>query len=128
VLKADGDSVPTFSNVGIDCFFLTNMNKEQNQFTLNVPYQPAKGLLIEQTETLDIASIPDNDFVFTTFTMTGAVVGDEITMIAPVAFNALEIVTSVYVSDADEITVKCGNFSGGAINPASGDFKFKIQR
>lgn len=85
-------------------------------------------IVIEQTSTIDIASVANNDFVFTTQAMVGAIVGDEITMVAPVAFNALELVTSVYVSATDVLTIKCGNFSGGAIDPASGDFTFKIVR
>lgn len=85
-------------------------------------------IVIEQTSTIDIASVANNDFVFTTQAMVGAIVGDEITMVAPVAFNALELVTSVYVSATDVVTIKCGNFSGGTIDPANGDFKFKIVR
>jgi len=38
------------------------------------------------------------------------------------------LTVDVYVSAADTVKVKCGNFSGGAIDPASGSFEFKIQR
>jgi len=111
--------------------YIDGMKLELNDINQNSEpsiYTAPLDTVIEQTSTIDIASVPNNDFVFTTQAMVGAVVGDDVTMIAPVAFNALELVTSVYVSATDVVTIKCGNFSGGAIDPASGDFKFKIVR
>lgn len=85
-------------------------------------------IIIEHTETLDFPSISNNSVEFLSFTMTGVLVGDFIDMVAPVAFNDLHVISQCYVSDVDEVTVKVHNSSGGSINPASGDFIFKVTR
>ena len=126
IFKADLTSPTNISVLHIDNFCIQHFNHDTD--VLNIPYQPAKDIVITQTQTLDFPSISNNSIVTLSFTMTGAIVGDSITMVAPVAINSLHLLLDCYVSDVDEVTVKAHNSSGGAINPPSGDFNFKIVR
>ena len=126
ILKSDVASPTAFCNLYIDSFCVQHYNKYGTDGLY--AYQPAKGILIEQIETIDLPSITDQNVEFYSFVMNGAIVGDYVKFIAPVAVENEKLILTAYVSDVNEVTLKAGNFSGGAINPASGVFKFKIVR
>jgi len=81
----------------------------------------------ESTTTIDVPSIPSNDYETVIATLTGAEVGDYVQMVYPVELTTLGLVVGYpVVTDTDEVSFVIHNHSGGAINPASGDYSFKI--
>lgn len=83
---------------------------------------------IEVTEIIDVPSIGSNDSYTVVMTVTGAVVGDFITgFIYPVELITLDLtVGQPLVTDVDEVSFIIHNHTGGAVNPASGDYTIKI--
>ena len=73
------------------------------------------------TGTLDFGSIPDGTCTDLTFTGTGATTGMTLARALPLAFEA-GLTAIAFVSAADTIKVRACNFSGAALNPASGTF------
>ena len=61
----------------------------------------------------------------TGITVTGAQIGDTVTVAAPVANTAGTFFTG-YVSAADTVKVQFVNLSGGAVDPASGSYKIIV--
>lgn len=127
VLKADLASPSAFCNLYIDSFCVQHYNKYATDGLY--AYQPANGIEIIHSETLDFPSVSSNGTEELTFTMTGAKVGDFIQMVVPVASYATGLIYGMpdVISD-DTVKVVVHNATGGAINPASGVFKFKIVR
>ena len=81
----------------------------------------------EATNVIDIPSIASNSSYTVVTTLTGAEVGDFVQMTYPAQLITLELVVGYpIVTDTDEISFVVHNKSGGAINPASGDYTFKI--
>jgi hypothetical protein len=79
---------------------------------------------LDKTVTLDFPSVSGNDFEDLTTELIGAELGDIVLIGTPILSSHYSFVG--FVSDADEVTVRCINDSGGSVNPASGDFKVKI--
>jgi len=73
--------------------------------------------MLKGTTTFDFGSIAANTTDETTITVTGAVSGDPVAVTA----SALEsgLVLTAFVSAADTVTVRLGNVTVGAIDPAS---------
>jgi len=81
------------------------------------------------TEAIDVANITDATTVTVTATVTGALVGDYVQMTYPVALitAGLEVgYPIVTASDTVKFTIR--NNTGGAVNPASANYTFKIIR
>lgn len=81
----------------------------------------------ENTETIDIPSISSNSYETVVATLTGAEVGDFVSMTYPPELITLGLVVSYpVVTDTDEVSFIVHNHTGGSVNPASGDYSFKI--
>ena len=79
---------------------------------------------LDKTVTLDFPSVSGNDFEDLTVELIGAELGDIVLIGTPILSSHYSFVG--FVSDADEVTVRCINDSGGSVDPASGVFKVKI--
>ena len=77
------------------------------------------------TAVLDFASIAADDEEELTITVTGANVGDAVSIGAPAAIDA-GLLWSGYVSVADTVTVRLRNTTAGAIDPASATWKASV--
>lgn len=102
------------------------MQNTQNVFCPN--YSFPQTIEIFETATLDFPSIGGGDTEILTATVTGAKVGDFLSIVAPVDIITSDLMVCGGVSDDDEVTVKLHNHSGSSINPASGEFKFYLTR
>jgi len=126
-LKSDASDASSVCTLYIDCFCIQRINNVINN--INIPYLPAKPIVIFHTETLDFGSIASNQTAELDFTMTGAKVGDFIQMVVPVASYLTGLIYGIPDVIADDtVKVVVHNATGGAQNPASGAFKFKIER
>jgi len=112
--------------------YLDGIKLEIDDKNINMPtpyttYVPKEFNL---TETIDVPSISGNDFEIVTVTFTGAKVGDLVNIVSfPDELNTLGlIISNVKVTADDEIKFIISNVSGGAHNPASGNYSFKIVR
>jgi hypothetical protein len=102
---------------------------EFDNFGLGLPtvFSLPQTTTIEVTETVDVPSIASNDFETVAITVTGAEVGDYVQMTYPVELITLGLIVSYpIVTATDEVSFIIHNHSGGAIDPASGDYSFKI--
>jgi len=81
---------------------------------------------IDKTVTLDFPSISGNNYADLTTEMIGAELIDIVDLGHPPLTD--HYFFRAFVSDTDEVTVRCINNSGGAIDPASGLFKIKITK
>jgi len=77
--------------------------------------------VLTASATLDFASIAAAASEDLTITVTGAAVGDSVTLGLPAAPTA-GIVFNNFVSAADTVTVRATNITGGAVDPASADY------
>jgi len=77
---------------------------------------------ISASATLDFGSIASHDFEDLTIALTGVVLGDTIDLGIPEASMVDHVNYIPFVSDVDEVTVRCQNVGGGSVNPASGVF------
>ena len=75
--------------------------------------------------TLDFPSIAADDEDELTISVTGASVGDAVSLGAPAAIEA-GLVWVGYVSAADTVTVRVRNTTAGAIDPASATWKASV--
>jgi len=85
--------------------------------------------VLRGTVAIDPASIATDAVSSQTFTLTGAVVGDSIEVNPPAAgLTAGLVVSHVYVSAADTITIVFHNTTGDAIDEASASWTYLIVR
>jgi len=115
---------------GTECYF-DGLKWELDDKNSNNP-SPYTGYVPKEfftSLTIDVPSITSNDYATVTATLTGAIVGDYVQMTYPAELITLGLVVSVPIVTADdEIKFLVHNHSGGAINPASGTYTFKITR
>jgi len=126
IMKANALSSSADKTIYIDGFKI-----ELNDKGLGLPsaYTEPKIITLQTTTAIDIPNIVDGTTATVTATLTGAIVGDYIQMTYPPALitAGLEVGYPV-VSDVDEVSFTVRNNTGGAVNPASADFNFKIVR
>lgn len=126
IMKANSGSATNDKSIYIDGFKI-----ELNDKGLGLPsaYTEAKVLELETTTTIDVPNIVDGTTATVTATLTGAIVGDYVQMVYPVALitAGLEVLQPV-VTDDDEIKFLIRNNTGADVNPASADYSFKIVR
>jgi hypothetical protein len=112
--------------------FIDGMKLELNDINQNTEpsiYTAPLDIVIESTETIDIGSIGSNSSVVVVASVIGARVGDFVQMTYPVALITADLIVGYPIAtDDDEISFVVHNKSGGSVNPASGDFTFKIVR
>jgi hypothetical protein len=77
---------------------------------------------------LNFASIASNASSTLTVTVTGAVVGDIVSLGIPSTSMSSGLVYNYWVSSSNTVSVQCHNSTGGAIDPGSGIFKATILR
>lgn len=78
----------------------------------------------EYTETLDPASVGANSIAAEAFTVTGIQTTDFLVGVVPP--NDTVIVGQGRITAADQVTVQFANPTAGALDPASGDWKFYV--
>lgn len=83
---------------------------------------------IAATASLDFGSIASQSQADLTITVTGAAVGDTVALGVPTAAVTNGIVYSAWVSATNTVTVRAHNYTGSAIDPASGTFKATVVR
>jgi hypothetical protein len=82
---------------------------------------------IRGSATLDFGSIAHHSEEVLTFTVTGAVEGDVVSLGVPNASNLTNVIYTAWVSAANTVSVKCSNLDqSGSVNPASGTFKVTV--
>jgi hypothetical protein len=83
--------------------------------------------IYETTQAIDVPSIGSNSYYAVVVTLEGAEIGDYVTMTYPSEIITLGLIVGYpIVTDTDEVSVLIHNHSGGSVNPASGDYTFKI--
>jgi len=83
--------------------------------------------ILTDTATLDFGVITAHDQEILTVTITGAVLSDVVTLGIPQSTMSTEKLSfNAWVSSADTVSIKCYNFDGANIDPASGLFKIKV--
>jgi hypothetical protein len=94
-------------------------------------YKDAAGVLYPQprilsaTATLDFGSTAAQSSTDLTVSVTGAVVGDAVTLGLP-ASPAANTCFTAWVSSPDTCTVRHNNYSSGAVDPASGTYRITV--
>ena len=76
--------------------------------------------------TVDIASIADGAAVNTAITIVGVQTDMDVVPIPPVALEAGVEIQGAHVTAQDTITLRVGNESGAAINPAAATWEFLV--
>ena len=109
-----------------DCMKFEKVNFENSMPSIYTPYEPIE---INVSELIDVPSISSNSYETVVATVTGAIVGDFVQMTYPAELITLGAVVSYpIVTDNDEVSFLIHNHTGGAINPASGLYTFKITK
>ena len=103
---------------------------EQNDRSQIYPsiYTPVEDFTLEKTETLNFASIANGANSTLQVTALGALVGDFVQVVAPTAVYLAGLTATAQVTESDKIDVTLINTSGGAVDPASGDYKLYLIR
>ena len=104
-----------------DIRYNTTLNKfegYQNGSWLSV------GAYITESRTINVTSTPANGTYSTTFTVTGAAVGDAV-LVCPPSGSALQGSYTGFIDSANSVTVRFHN-AGSIYDPASGTFVIKI--
>ena len=78
--------------------------------------------------TLDFPSVSAQSYQDLTITVTGAVSGDAVALGVTTGAIAAGVAYTAWVSAADTVTVRAHNYTGGAVNPGSGNFRASIIR
>ena len=109
-----------------DCMKFEKVNFENSMPSIYTSYEPIE---INESQIIDVPSISSNDYETVVATVTGAIVSDFVQMTYPNELITLGAVVSVpIVTDNDEVSFLIHNHTGGAINPASGLYTFKITK
>jgi hypothetical protein len=82
------------------------------------------GAYISHSRTIDVTSVAANGTFSTTFTVTGAAVGDAV-LVSPPAGSALQGSYTGFIDSANNVTVRFHN-AGSTYDPASGTFYIKV--
>jgi hypothetical protein len=99
---------------------------ENSMPSIYTPYEPIE---INVSELIDVPSISSNSYETVVATVAGAIVGDFVQMTYPAELITLGAVVSYpIVTDTNEVSFLIYNHTGGAINPSSGLYTFKIVR
>jgi hypothetical protein len=80
------------------------------------------------TATLDFPNTAAQTSSDLTVSVPGAVDGDEVTLTVPSVSMLASSCYNAWVSAADTVTVRFNNYSAGALDPASGDFRVVVRR
>jgi len=101
---------------------------DDKRSNIPTPYTTYVPKVLDLVETIDVPSISSGASYVASVTFTGAEVGDNVELVAyPNELIDMElIVCKPIVYSADLIKFVIHNPSGGAHNPASGDYTFKI--
>jgi len=111
--------------------YLDGVMVNLNDRNLTIPpiYQKPEPTIIEVEAIIDLGSISANGSVEYEVTMQGVLEGDFIWPSYPIELIDLGLVVAVpTVSEPNKIKFLVHNKSGGAINPASGSYKFLAYR
>lgn len=81
--------------------------------------------VLSGSATLDFSSIASLGQADLTITVTGAVIGDEVSLGLPAAPMA-GIIFNAFVSATDTVTVRAHNYTAGAIDPDSATYNVKV--
>ena len=84
------------------------------------------GIKLRSTVAVNFDNILANTTGEATATVTGAVVGDEVNVNPTSSLESGLVLGTSYVSAANTITIRLGNVTVGAINPASQDFVITV--
>lgn len=104
---------------------------EKDNFGFGIPSIFSEPLqsVIDATETIDIPSIGNNETHRVDVTISGAEVGDFVSMTyPPTILDDMLLVGFPVVSATNTVSFLVHNHSGGSVDTASGDFSFKITK
>lgn len=85
------------------------------------------GIQLRATVAVNFDNILANTTGEATATVTGALVGDEVNVNHTSSLETGLVLGTYYVSAADTVTIRLGNVTVGAINPASQDFLITVR-
>jgi hypothetical protein len=123
-LEKQASSASTSKTIYIDGLCVQQLNQNSLGFQ---PYQYPKDVTLFVTETVDVPSISSNSTYTLEVTLNGAEVGDFVQTIYPSELIDLGIIVGVpIVTATNTVKMILHNHSGGSVNPASGDYTFKI--
>jgi hypothetical protein len=118
-----------FQGEGNTRFKLGRMKFELDDRGLGLPsrYTLPLDTVLQTTQTIDVPSIGSNSYYAIVVALEGAEIGDYVSMTYPSQIITLGLIVGYpIVTDTDEVSVLIHNHSGGSINPASGNYTFKI--
>jgi hypothetical protein len=123
-LEKQASSASTSKTIYIDGLCVQQLNQNSLGFQ---PYQYPKDVTLLVTETVDVPSISSNSTYTLEVTLNGAEVGDFVQPIYPSELIDLGIIVGVpIVTATNTVKMILHNHSGSSVNPASGDYTFKI--
>lgn len=121
------DSLPNYFGIQGQDYYGSNYtpNAYVQKKYVDDNFTPNSSILTD-TATLDFASIPAQLFEDITVTVTGASVGDVVSIGIPTAAAVPSSMFTAFVSATDTVTIRAANISLISIDPASGLFKVKV--
>lgn len=132
VLK-EGDASPTAMAAGTSRDFgplasetIYTLDGADFSFTRQTPSIPANLEVIEAT--LTPASVSANTSAEQTFTVTGVDADDKVAAVSSPNLGNATYIGGCRVSAANQVAIRFGNPTAGALTPASGTYKFLIAR
>jgi hypothetical protein len=129
-MQSDIDFIIELDALDSGCeMYFDGFKFEIDDKAINVPtpYTGYVPFIYETTQTIDVPSIGSNSYYAVVVTLEGAEIGDYVTMTYPSDIITLGLIVGYpIVTDTDEVSVLIHNHSGGSVNPASGDYSFKI--
>ena len=124
VIRVPAGQTPTIVGTGADTNHNTNITSKGTGVV------QANGVKVAQilsgTAALDFGSVSAQSFADLTVTVTGAAAGDCVSLGVPTASVTAGIAYTAWVSATNTVTVRAHNYTGGALDPASGTFKASI--
>ncbi len=102
---------------------------EYDAYGLGLPtiFSQPLPIVIEDSVVVDVPSISSNSYYEVTTTLTGAEIGDYVQITYPTEIITLGLIVGYpIVTATDTVSFLIHNHSGGALNPASGTYTFKI--
>ena len=113
-------------DIGGDNSLNRGSNRTADRYFLDEYFKqlPALNGVLEGSTTIDLGSIADGDEQAVDVTVTGAALGDFVTVSSSIDVTDLTLTGTVVSSNT--VTVVVGNFTGGAIDLGSGNITVKV--
>jgi hypothetical protein len=127
VITVDGDGSETIDGVTTITFYPGDSGRLWcNGSVWKTVGRGSAVQILTAEKTIDLTNVVSGGAVSDTITVTGAAVGDPVSLgISPAAFNN-QLFFQAYVSAADTVTITATSNSGSSIDPSSGTFRVAV--